>query len=141
VVVADQMATTPVEWVDVPQGTRRIFCPRGKTGPVSSNGAFVSPIAAGTRYRIRYEVMPEGSDFDFRAGGKLPGLGGGSCPGGGSRATDGWTGRLMWNHGGRLSFYFYRVTGGSGAIETGGYGTHWMWAPDATLKPGEWNTI
>jgi hypothetical protein len=47
----------------------------------------------------------------------------------------------MWNHGGRLSFYFYRVTGGVGGIDTGGYGTHWMWAPDATLIPGQWNTI
>src|SRR6185436_12504175 len=97
-------------------------------------------IPASRRYRMRYEVMPEGA-FDFVHGGKLPGLGGGSVPAGGSSATDGWSGRLMWNAGGRLSFYFYRVTGGIGGIDTGGYGTHWMWATNATLIPGQWNTI
>ena len=47
----------------------------------------------------------------------------------------------MWEAGGRMAFYFYRVTGGTGAIGTGGYGTHWLWAADAVLKRGQWNTI
>ena len=102
--------------------------------------AFTVGIPASRVYRMKYEVMPEGN-FDFRAGGKLPGPGGGSTPAGGSQATNGYSGRLMWNHGGRLSFYFYRVTGGVGGIDTGGYGTHWMWAADARLIPGQWNTI
>ncbi|MBL8954744.1 MAG: hypothetical protein JNK82_28460 [Myxococcaceae bacterium] len=127
-------------WVSMPAGTRRIYCPRGKTGPSSGAAAFLTSISGKRRYRIRYEVMPEGN-FDFKNGGKLPGLGGGTAPSGGSSATSGYSARLMWNAGGRLSFYFYRVTGGTGAIDTGGYGTHWMWAADAKLIKGRWNTI
>ncbi|MBL8950966.1 MAG: hypothetical protein JNK82_09335, partial [Myxococcaceae bacterium] len=72
---------------------------------------------------------------------KLPGLAGGTAPTGGSTATNGFSGRLMWETGGRVAFYFYGVTGGTGAIGTGGYGTHWYWAADAVLKRGQWNTI
>jgi len=136
-----QALTSPTSgWISVPAGTRRIYCPKGKTGPSSSAAAFLTAINGSKRYRIRYEVMPEGN-FDFRAGGKLPGLGGGTAPSGGSSSTSGYSGRLMWNSGGRLSFYFYRVSGGTGGIDTGGYGTHWMWAPDAKLIKGRWNTI
>ncbi len=127
-------------WTAIPRGTRRSTFPQGQTGPGTTGSAFTISIPAARVYRIKYEVLPEGN-FDFRAGGKLPGLGGGSTPAGGSQATDGYSGRLMWNYGGRLSFYFYRVTGGVGGIDTGGYGTHWMWAADAKLKPGQWNTI
>ncbi len=138
-------ATTPpadpnAGWTSVPQGTRRATYPQGQTGPGSTGFAFTLNIPASRVYRMKYEVMPEGN-FDFRAGGKLAGLGGGSTPAGGSQATDGYSARLMWNQGGRLSFYFYRVTGGVGSIDTGGYGTHWMWAADAKLKPGQWNSI
>lgn len=138
----DQQAlTSPTTgWVSMPSGTRRISCPKGRVGPSSSAAAFITRIQSAKKYRIKYEVMPEGN-FDFRAGGKLPGLGGGTAPTGGSSSTSGWSGRLMWNTGGRLSFYFYRVTGGSGGRDTGGYGTHWMWASDAKLKPGMWNKI
>ena len=127
-------------WTSIPQGTRRATFPQGQTGPGSTGFAFTLAIPASRVYRMKYEVMPEGN-FDFRAGGKLAGLGGGSTPSGGSQAIDGYSARLMWNQGGRLSFYFYRVTGGVGGIDTGGYGTHWMWAADAKLKPGQWNTI
>ena len=127
-------------WTSIPQGTRRATFPQGQTGPGTTGLAFTLNVPASRVYRMKYEVMPEGN-FDFREGGKLAGLGGGSTPAGGSQATDGYSARLMWNQGGRLSFYFYRVTGGVGAIETGGYGTHWMWAADAKLKPGQWNTI
>lgn len=127
-------------WTSIPQGTRRATYPEGQTGPGTTGFAFTLNIPASRVYRMKYDVMPEGN-FDFRAGGKLAGLGGGGTPAGGSQATDGYSARLMWNYGGRLSFYFYRVTGGVGGIDTGGYGTHWMWAADAKLKPGQWNTI
>lgn len=138
-------ATTPpvdpnAGWTSIQQGTRRATYPQGQVGPGSTGFAFTLNIPASRVYRMKYEVMPEGN-FDFRAGGKLPGLGGGSTPAGGSQATDGYSARLMWNEGGRLSFYFYRVTGGVGGIDTNGYGTHWMWAADAKLKPGQWNSI
>lgn len=126
-------------WVVLP-GTQRIFCPKGKTGPSGSAAVAITPIAPATRYRLQYEVMPEGA-FDFRAGGKLPGLGGGTVPSGGSDAVDGFSARLMWHPGGQLGFYFYRVTGGVGGIDTGGYGTHWKWAADAKLQAGKWNSI
>ena len=116
--------TSTEGWTALPAGTMRVRYPAGQL----AKGAFKNiDIPDGTRYRIRYEVMPEGN-FDFRAGGKLPGFAGGSGPGRQQPATDGWSGRLMWNQGGRLSFYFYRVTGGTGGIDTGGYGTHCMWA-------------
>lgn len=127
-------------WTAIPRGTRRSTFPQGQTGPGTTGSAFTIGIPASRIYRVKYEVMPEGN-FDFRAGGKLPGLGGGSTPAGGSQATDGYSARLMWNYGGRLSFYFYRVTGGVGGIDTNGYGTHWMWAADAKLIAGQWNTI
>lgn len=39
-------------------------------------------------------MFPKG--FNFTRGGKLPGLGGGSSPGGGSKDTDGFSARIMW---------------------------------------------
>ena len=137
-------ATPPADpnagWVAVPNSTRRLTFPQGQTGPGTTGAASIIPVTGATRYRIKYEVMPEGN-FDFRAGGKLPGMGGGTAPTGGSQDTSGWSGRLMWNYGGRISFYFYRVTGGVGGNDTGGYGTHWYWDADATLIAGQWNTI
>ncbi|MBK7864684.1 MAG: hypothetical protein IPJ65_40005 [Archangiaceae bacterium] len=126
-------------WLVVPQGTSTYSFPQGQTGPGTTGAAFVWTIAGASKYRIRYEVMPEGN-FDFRAGGKLPGLAGGSAPAGGSDAIDGWSGRLMWNAGGQLSFYFYNVSGGVSPTVTD-YGTHWLWASDAKLVAGQWNTV
>jgi len=124
-------------WTSLPSGTKYVTYPAWQL----AKGAFQNiDTTNGKRYRMKYELMPIGN-FDFRAGGKLPGMAGGTGPTGGSSATSGWSGRLMWNTGGRLSFYFYNVKGGTGGIDTGGYGTHWMWATDAKLKPGVWNTI
>ncbi|MEK6858172.1 MAG: polysaccharide lyase, partial [Nanoarchaeota archaeon] len=44
---------------------------------------------------LEYDIM-FGNNFNFVRGGKLPGLGGGSCPGGGSKDKEGFSARLMW---------------------------------------------
>lgn len=55
-------------------------------------------------YRFRFAP-----GFDFVRGGKLPGLAGGAANTGGKKpnGTDGWSARLMWHSGGRLSAYVY----------------------------------
>lgn len=53
-------------------------------------------------YRIYFEP-----GWEWVQGGKLPGLGGGSTPSGGTISDDGFTARLMWRSGGRLVVYAY----------------------------------
>jgi len=48
-----------------------------------------------TDVTFEYDIM-FGDNFNFVRGGKLPGLGGGSCPGGGSKDKNGFSARLMW---------------------------------------------
>src|SRR4029079_13185332 len=57
-------------WVIVPEGTQRVFYAQGQVGPANGSGlVFKLGIPASRRYRMRYEVMPEGA-FDFVHGGK-----------------------------------------------------------------------
>ncbi|HEY8430721.1 MAG TPA: hypothetical protein VIL20_20220 [Sandaracinaceae bacterium] len=60
--------------------------------------------AAYVRYFVRFDP-----DFDFRRGGKLPGLVGGEANTGGRRpdGTDGWSARIMWRPNGRIVQYVY----------------------------------
>ncbi len=44
---------------------------------------------------FEYDIM-FGDNFNFVRGGKLPGLAGGTAPGGGSKDKDGFSARLMW---------------------------------------------
>ncbi len=48
-----------------------------------------------TDVTFEYGIM-FGKNFDFVRGGKLPGLGGGTAPGGGSTDKNGFSARLMW---------------------------------------------
>ena len=69
-------------------------------------------------YRVKFE---EG--FDFRRGGKLPGLCGGKCYTGGHipQKGDGWSARLMWRPGGKVVQYMYFVD------QAGTYGDDMPW--------------
>jgi len=48
-----------------------------------------------TDVTFEYDIM-FGKKFNFVRGGKLPGLAGGTAPGGGSKDKDGFSARLMW---------------------------------------------
>ena len=48
-----------------------------------------------TDMTFEYDIM-FGKNFNFVRGGKLPGLGGGTAPGGGSTDKNGFSARLMW---------------------------------------------
>jgi len=91
------------------------------------------------RYYVKFE---EG--FDFRKGGKLPGLMGGGnswSRSGGDQpdGTNGWTLRFMWRRGGELVVYAYVPKS-----ENGKWGEE-VWGQDITTnvdaQPGEWHCI
>lgn len=98
-------------------GRLRIRYPKGSIAP-SSTGQPIGGLgfySAGNlpknsqavclRYRLKFT-----SDFDFRKGGKLPGLyGGANPPSGGARpkGDDGFTVRLMWRKDGAGEIYLY----------------------------------
>lgn len=69
---------------------------KGKVGPHEGGGSW--KLNLGKKYDelyLQYKVMfPKG--FNFVRGGKLPGLSGGTSPGGGSKDTDGFSARVMW---------------------------------------------
>lgn len=85
--------------------------PQGKVGQEEDGGG------AQWRFRfdgslnkctVEYQVMfPLG--FDFVRGGKLPGLSGGTSPGGGKKSdgSDGFSARIMWRERGEIFQYMY----------------------------------
>jgi hypothetical protein len=54
-------------WLSFPEADRRVHYPKGGLGGANGYVGRID-IPKGTRYRLRYELMPEGN-FDFRAGG------------------------------------------------------------------------
>lgn len=85
--------------------------PKGKVGQEEEGG--------GAQWRLRFEkscdkctveyqvMFPVG--FDFVKGGKLPGLCGGTSPGGGKKSdgSDGFSARIMWREQGQIFQYMY----------------------------------
>ena len=87
----------------------RVIYPKGSLGPNEGGGAFRERLASRQSYRLSYRVLFE-KGFDFRRGGKLPGLGGGKANTGGEKPTgDGWSARYMWSEGGKLGLYLYHL--------------------------------
>lgn len=87
----------------------RVNYPQGSIGPNEGGGQFRERLAPRNAYRLTYRVLFE-KGFDFRRGGKLPGLGGGKANTGGKKPTgDGWSARYMWGEGGNLSLYLYHL--------------------------------
>jgi hypothetical protein len=92
-------------------GALRVALPAGAVGPRAGGGQFVAAFApqdeAWLSYRLRFAP-----GFDFRLGGKLPGLasGHGQYSGGNlPTAGDGWTARFIWDEQQRLSVYAYHA--------------------------------
>ncbi|WP_309387320.1 polysaccharide lyase [Cerasicoccus frondis] len=57
-------------------------------------------------YNVEFQPLEDGT-FDWKRGGKLPGLSGGSHPSGGKYRPDGFTTRYMWGRRGDLVLYAY----------------------------------
>ena len=86
-----------------------VFYPRGVHGDEASAAQFLVALPDADAYWLDYRVR-FAADFDFRLGGKLPGLAGGKANTGGHRPTgDGWSSRYMWRRQGKLVVYLYHL--------------------------------
>ena len=89
----------------------RVYYPEGSVGPSEGGAQFLVNLPARNEYFLSYQIR-FGKNFDFRKGGKLPGLtSGGSKYTGGKVPVegDGWSARYMWKNNGELIIYFYYV--------------------------------
>lgn len=90
------------------QGLEMMY-PKGGVGPQQSGGQFLVKLRPRDEYTLEYSVMFR-DGFDFRLGGKLPGLAGGRANTGGHKPTgDGWSARYMWKDGGKMVVYLYHM--------------------------------
>jgi hypothetical protein len=115
----------------------RIKYPAHQVGPVKSGGQALVRLQQAEEYYLSYRVRFQ-PNFDFRKGGKLPGLasGDGKYSNGVKPVHgDGWTARLMWLNDGKLVPYVYYV----GMPKE----NHWgeSWETNTFLKPDVWYTI
>ena len=89
----------------------RVKYPKGTVGPETNGVQFIKNLPPSNEYYLDYYVMFE-EGFDFRLGGKLPGLtSGGSKYTGGHHPDngEGWSARYMWVKKGEAIVYFYFV--------------------------------
>ena len=111
----------------------RVAYPKGSLGPDEGGGHFRERLAPHKAYRLSYRAVFE-KGFDFRRGGKLPGLAGGKANTGGKKATgDGWSARYMWGEGGKLDLYLYHLD------QRTQYGDRFPL--QAKAIPGQWVTL
>jgi hypothetical protein len=85
--------------------------PRGAVGPSEGGGQFEVTLPPARELWLSYFVK-FGEGFDFRLGGKLPGLtSGGDTFTGGNKPTrgEGWSARFMWRKNGEAVVYLYHV--------------------------------
>ena len=108
--------------------------PAGKIGSADSGGQFEVSLPARDEYWLDYFVIFRPA-FDFRKGGKLPGLCGGHPIASGGAPTGGkaWTARHMWKEEGKLVVYLYD------ADKTQKYGRGIPLGVKFT--PGQWHRI
>lgn len=114
----------------------RIAYPKGAVGPREGGGQFEVSLPPSAELWLSYQVK-FGAGFDFRLGGKLPGLtsGGGKFTGGHRpEKGEGWSARYMWRARGEAVVYFYHV------------GMKGKWGDDLSLggvrfQPGVWHRI
>jgi len=89
----------------------QVAYPQGKVGPKESGASFNVVLPPAHEYYLTYCIRFS-PDFDFRLGGKLPGLAsGGAKYTGGNKPVDGdgWSTRYMWRENGALVLYFYHL--------------------------------
>jgi hypothetical protein len=113
----ERKSTTMEDGIQVFTG---VFEP-GRIGGPSGHTAKL-PISPGRDYLFEYRVRFD-TGFDWSRGGKMPGLAGATAPTGCVTVTGtGFTARMMWHGGGRLTGYTYALdqnTGCGNSIETG----------------------
>jgi hypothetical protein len=89
----------------------RAFFPQGAVGPNEGGGGWRMPFARRDEAELTYQLCFE-EGFDFKKGGKLPGLCGGpkTITGGDAvSGRDGFSVRLMWRMEGRGQAYVYHM--------------------------------
>lgn len=97
--------------LDPSRNVLEIKYPKGKVGQEEDGGGAQWRMKFGESFEkctAEYQVMfPAG--LDFVKGGKLPGLGGGTSPGGGKKSdgSDGFSARIMWREYGEIFQYMY----------------------------------
>jgi len=122
-------ATTPGR----PNKALKITYPAGSLGPMEGGGQFSAFLPPSQEMWLTYSVK-FAKGFDFRLGGKLPGLAsGGSAYTGGNIPKDGkgWSARYMWLSRNRLVLYVYDMD------MTGKFGTN-MPLNKVTIVPEQW---
>lgn len=88
-----------------------LLYPQGSVGPSEGGAQWVIRLRPADQYTISYDLKLS-PDFDFRLGGKLPGLtSGGSRYTGGYKPDkgDGWSARFMWREEGKMVVYLYHI--------------------------------
>ncbi|HEY4503714.1 MAG TPA: hypothetical protein VJJ28_01235 [Candidatus Paceibacterota bacterium] len=96
---------------DLSRHVLEIKYPQGKVGQEENGGGAQWKHRFEKSYdkcTVEYQVMFPVS-FDFVRGGKLPGFGGGTSPGGGKKSDgqDGFSTRIMWREQGEIFQYMY----------------------------------
>lgn len=115
----------------------RITYPQHGVGATQSGSQFLVTLPASDTYYLSYRVRFN-QGFDFKKGGKLPGLASGAGKySNGKKPKDGkgWTARLMWIEDGELVPYLYYV----GMPKTNRWGE--FWKIDSHIKPNQWHHI
>lgn len=87
----------------------KVLFPKGKVGSKESGAQFVIDLPPRRVSTLRYRVKAE-AGFQFKKGGKLPGLASGGSQFTGGRPPGkegGWSARYMWRREGALELYFY----------------------------------
>lgn len=108
----DGVSEGRVSVVARPDGKRwRVDYAPGRIGPSEGGAAWNQPFVGRDEVVLSYAVRFS-ADFDWKKGGKLPGLGGGPGKTTGGRRADGLNGfsvRPMWRTDGRLEAYVYHA--------------------------------
>lgn len=89
----------------------KVFYPKGAVGPKQGGIQFDKSLPKAEAYYLDYYLKFK-TGFDFRLGGKLPGLtSGGEKFTGGVHPDmgEGWSARYMWRKDGELVLYFYHL--------------------------------
>ena len=111
----------------------RVTYPVGGVGSKNSGAQFKVKLPPSSEYTLEYRFRFQ-PGFDFRKGGKLPGICGGACNTGKKRPDGtGWSLRYMWREEGQLFAYLYHMD------QPNEYGEY---IPlDTSIKQGQWHHI
>lgn len=86
-----------------------VLYPKASVGPHEGGAQFIIPLEPADEYWLSYDFKLS-ADYDFRLGGKLPGLTSGGAQYTGGNKPDkgqGWSARYMWREHGQMVLYLY----------------------------------